>query len=112
MQVAGGLNLATAPLRASPLTALIDHGQQRLDVPLRHVTFCDCAAVSVLLDAREALDERRGSLPGHDPCWSLQTVRDILQLAQTLQPITSSGQTRFAPPATGAPTLATPRVQE
>jgi len=58
----GDLDLASAPVHRRRLTAVGDAGWPEVTVDLRAVTFADSSALHVLLDARDRITGRGGTL--------------------------------------------------
>ncbi|MEU7068112.1 STAS domain-containing protein [Streptomyces sp. NPDC046161] len=50
--VFGELDIATGPLLQDALDKALASGTPRIDIDFSHVTFCDCAGLTVLLRAR------------------------------------------------------------
>jgi anti-sigma B factor antagonist len=85
VHVGGELDMATAPLLLTEITALAAAGHLHVDFRLHRLTFCDGSGFSALLDGRRQLARRGGSVLLHDPCRSLRRILDIFDMTLGLE---------------------------
>lgn len=78
--VSGEVDIATAPLLAAVLDAVLARRPARVEVDLSDATFLDAYALSTLAAARRRLAARRGTLALRDPS---PAARRVLELSRT-----------------------------
>jgi anti-sigma B factor antagonist len=77
MDVAGEIDLYTAPRLQAEFTRLLETGPSRVVIDMSGVDFCDSTGMNVLLSALKRLKERGGALEVAAP---RPAVRKILQV--------------------------------
>lgn len=77
MEIAGEIDLYTAPRLQSEFTRLLQDGHQRVVIDMSQVEFCDSTGMNVLLSALKRIKEQGGAL---DVAAPRPAVRKILQV--------------------------------
>ena len=85
VRVVGDLDLLTADLLLSELTSLARAGYVDVDLDLSGVPFCDGSGFSALVQGREQLMDRGGTLVLQHPCWALRRILDVFDLTVALE---------------------------
>lgn len=67
LTLAGEIDLSSAPVLRDCLARCIHEGARAVDVDLTGVTFCDCAGLGIMVEARRRLAEGGGVLRLHHP---------------------------------------------
>lgn len=89
LRVSGELDLATAPLLAARLGALVADGHPVVDVHVGDLHFCDVTGLNVLIDAAQVARGRDGVLTVHDPTASMRRLLAVAGLDVTLESVTA-----------------------
>ncbi|MEV0582711.1 STAS domain-containing protein [Nonomuraea sp. NPDC050310] len=77
VEIAGEIDLYTAPRLQSEFTRLLQDGPQRVVIDMSQVEFCDSTGMNVLLSALKRIKEQGGVL---DVAAPRPAVRKILQV--------------------------------
>ena len=67
LTLAGEIDLSSAPVLREHLARCIHEGALTVDIDLTGVTFCDCAGLGIMIDARRRLAGGGGVLRLHHP---------------------------------------------
>jgi anti-sigma B factor antagonist len=84
VEVAGELDMATAPQLQYEVSRLVDAGQIRLVFDLANVTFCDSTGLSVFVRARNRCEAAGGEVRLAAPQRAVQRILEVSGLVEVL----------------------------
>jgi anti-anti-sigma factor len=84
VEVAGELDMATAPQLQNEVSQLVDAGQVRLVFDLANVSFCDSTGLSVFVRTRNRCETAGGEVRLAAPQRAVQRILEVSGLVEVL----------------------------